>query len=83
MQSSNSLSTKLAPSGAILLGVRIYNLGGDTIRRKDTFYKLTDEIHKAFSSTGYTGKSMKKGTDILMFTSIKNDTVYTGIGDKN
>ena len=46
-------------------------------------YELTDEIHKALSSTGYTGKSMKKDSDISMFKNIIDDVEYESIGDRN
>ena len=80
--SLNSLKIKSAPSGATILGVPIYTLGGDKMRIRDNDYELTPEIYKALSSTGYTGKSMKKKSDILMMTNILHELGYTGIGDE-
>ena len=31
---------------------------GDSMKMKDNVYDLTPEMHKALSSTGYTGKNM-------------------------
>ena len=40
--------------------------------------KITPETHKSLSPTGYTGKTMKKDSDILMMNNIINDIGYTG-----
>ena len=82
MSSLNSLKLKSSPFGATILGVPIYTLGGDKVRIHDNDYELTPEIYKALSSTGYTGKSMKKESDILMMSNILNELSYTGIGDR-
>ena len=82
MSSSNSLKTKSPPSGATILGVPIYTLGGDKLRTRDNDFELTPENYKALSYTGYTGKSMKYDIDILMMNNIINDLGYTGVGDR-
>ena len=82
MCSLDSLKKKPSPSGATILGVPIYTLGGDKLRIRDNVYELTPEIYKALSDTGYTGKNMKNENDILMMYNIINDLGYTGIGDK-
>ena len=82
MSSANSLKITSSPSGASILGVPVYTLGGDRIQIKGNIYDLTPEIYKALSDTGYTGKNMKNEYDILMMNNIINDLGYTGIGDK-
>ena len=81
LSSSNSLKIKPSPSGATILGVPFNTLGGDRIQTKDNIYDLTPEIYKALSNTGYTGDTMKNAADILMMNNIKNDLVFTGVGD--
>ena len=83
MSSLNSLKIIASPSGPTLLGVPIYTLGGDRIQIKDNIYDLTPQIYKALSDTGYTGKTMKNESDILMMNNIKNDLGYTGVGDRD
>ena len=58
-------------------------LGGDSWKIGDNVYEITPEIHKALSSTRYTGERMKKENDILMMNNIIIGLGYTGIGDKN
>ena len=82
MSSLYSLKIKPSPSGATILGVPIYTLGGDKLRIRDNVYELTPEIYKALSYTGYTGESMKKASDILMMNNIIRDLNYTGDRDK-
>ena len=82
MSSLNSVKIKPSPSGATVLGVPIYTLGGNNLRIRDNVYELTPEIYKALSYTGYTGKTMKNENDILMMYNIINDLGYTGIGDR-
>ena len=82
MSSSNSLKIKSSPSGALILQVPIYTLGGDRIRINDNIYDITPEIHKALSSTSYTGKTMKNENDIVMRNNIIRDLGYTGKGDR-
>ena len=55
MSSANSLRIKSSPSGASILGVPTYTLGGDKLRIRDNEYDLTPEKFKALSFTGYTG----------------------------
>ena len=81
MSSANSLKINSTPSGATILGVPIFTLGGDRIQIKDNVYDLTSEIYKALSYTGYEGKNLKNEYDILMLYNIINDLGYTGIGD--
>ena len=81
MSSANSLKITSTPSGASILGVPIYTLGGDTIRIKGNDYDLTPETYKALSYTGYDGKNLKNENDILMLYNIINDLGYMGIGD--
>ena len=83
MSSLNSLKIIASSSGPTILGVRIYTLGGDRIQIKDNIYDLTPEIYKALSDTGYTGKTMKNESDILMMNNIINDLGYTGVGDRD
>ena len=45
---------------AIIPGVPIYTPGGAKPKIKKYVYVLTEELYEAFSSTGYTFKSMKK-----------------------
>ena len=46
----------------------------------DIVYDSSPAIHKAQSSTGYTGKSMRKDGDISITNNFKNDLVYTDDG---
>ena len=81
MSSLNFLQIIASPSGPTILGVPIYTLGGDRMQIKDNIYDLTPEIYKMLSDTGYTGKSLKKESDILMMNNIIRDIGYTGVGD--
>ena len=83
MSSANCLRIKSSLSGASILGVPIYTLGGDKLRIRDNDYELDPEICKALSYTGYTGKSMTKENDILMMNNIINDLGYTGVDDRH
>ena len=76
-------SSKSSPSGATILGVPIYTIGGDKLRIRINDYELTPEIYKALSSTGYTGNTTKNENDILMLNNIINDLGYTGVGDRD
>ena len=82
MSSANSLKIKASASAETILGVPIITLGGDRIQINDNVYDLFPEIYKALSYTGYTGKSMKRASNILMMNNIKIDLGYTGVGDK-
>ena len=81
MSSANSLKINSTPSGALILGVPVYTLGGDRLQIKDNVYDLTPEIYKALSFRRCDGKTMKNENDILMLYNIINDLGYTGIGD--
>ena len=83
LSSLNSLKIKPSPSGATILGVAINTLGGDKWRIRDNEYELTAELYKALSFTGYTGKSIKIESEILMMSNILNDLGYTGIDDRD
>ena len=77
MSSSNSLKIKSPLSGATFLGVPVYTLGGD-----NNTYDMTPEIHKALSSTYYTGKTTKNENDVLMSNNNIRDLCYIGRGDR-
>ena len=81
MSSAISLKITSTPSGATILGVPIYTLGGDRMQIKDNTYDLSPEIYKGLSYTGYDGKTMKNENDILMLNNIIRDLGYTGTGD--
>ena len=72
MSISNSLKRKSSLSGATILGVPVYSLGGDILRIRDDDYELNPAFFKALSYTGYTGKTMKNEKDILMMNNIIN-----------
>ena len=59
MSSPISLKIRPSSSGATILGVPIYILGGDKLRIRDNIYELSPEIFKALSYTGFTAKTMK------------------------
>ena len=82
MSSPNSLKIQSSSSGAQILGVPIYTLGGDKLRIRVNDYEETLDIYKALSFTGYTGNSMKKASDILMMHNFIRDLGYTGDGVK-
>ena len=66
--------------GASINGVPVLVLGGDSWKIGDNVYEITPEIHKALSSTLYTGETMKNENDILMLNNILRDVKYTGVG---
>ena len=82
MAGRNSLKIKPSSSGATFFGVPIYTPGDDKLRIRNNVYDLTPEISEALSFIGYTGKSMKRSSDILMMENIINDLGYTCVGDK-
>ena len=59
MSSANSLRIKSSLFGASILGIPINTLDDDIIQINDNIYDVTPEIHKALSSTTYTGKAKK------------------------
>ena len=81
MSGANSLKIISTPSGATILGVPVYTLGGDRIQINGNDYNLTPEIYKALSYTGYEGKNLKNEDDVLMLYNIIKDLGYTGRGD--
>ena len=84
MNSKNSLKITQDESGrANILGVPIQISGADTIKINENIYELTSEIYNALSDTGYTGKTMKNESDILMMNNIIRDLGYTGDDDRN
>ena len=72
-----------SPSSATILGAPIDALGREKLRIEDNVYDLSPELHKALSSMGYSGKTMKNENDILLMNKIKIDLKYLGIGDKS
>ena len=84
MNSKNSLKITQDESGkANFLGKPIQISGADTMKINENIYELTPEIYNALSDSGYTGKTMKKGSDILMMNSIIRDLGYTGVDDRD
>ena len=84
MNSKNSLKITQDESGrANILGIPIQISGADTIKINENIYELTSEIYNALSDTGYTGKTMKNESDILMMDNIIRDLGYTGDDDRN
>ena len=84
MSSKNSLKIDQdeRTGGASINGIPVLILGGDSMKIGDNVYEITPEIHKALSSTGYTGENVKNENDILLMNNILRDVNYTGIGDK-
>ena len=82
MFSLNCSKIKSSRSGATILRVPIYTLGGDKLRIRSTVFEITTDIYDALSFTGYNGDTMKSQNDILMLNNIVNDLGYTGVGDK-
>ena len=84
MSSKNSLKIDQdeRTGGASKNGIPVLILGDDSMKIGNNVYEITPEIHKALSSTGYTGENMKNENDILMRNIILRDVNYTGIGDK-
>ena len=48
------------------------------MKKLDNVYELTPEIFKTLSSTGCSGRTMKKENDIIMMKNILRDVGYTG-----
>ena len=83
MNCRNSLNvTRDEPGTANFLGVRIHRSEADTMKINESIYDLTPGIYKAFSSTSYTGKTMKNENYILTMYNIVRDLGYTGVDDK-
>ena len=82
MSSKNSLriDQEKRTGGASLNEIPVLIFGGHLLKIKDNVYEITPEIHKALSSTGCVGKSMKSENDILTMNNILRDVNYTGIG---
>ena len=67
MNNRNSLKITQDELGrANTLSVPIQISEGDTIKINENIYDSTPEIYKALSNTGYTVKTMKNESDILM-----------------
>ena len=61
MRSRKSLGKEQDDLGrATIFGVPIQVTSSNSLKTTDNHNNLTDEIHKALSSTGYSGKSMTK-----------------------
>ena len=75
-ESSNSISKKLTPTGKTINGVPVYTIGSNTMEINDNVYELTDEKHKALSSTGYSGEwwDHEENFCFLLFIVTKNWT---------
>ena len=84
MSSKNSLKVDQdeRTGGASINGIPLLIFGGNSMKTKDNVYEITPEIHKALSSTGYTGKTMKSENDILMMNIILRDVKYTSLRDR-
>ena len=88
MSSKNSLKRDqyVRTGGASLNEKPVLIFGGDSWKTGDNVYEVTPEIHKihkALSSTGYTGETMKNENHILTMINILRDGNYTGIGDRD
>ena len=70
--------TQYESGRAKILGVPIQISGADTIKINENVYELTPEIYSALSDSGYTGKTMKNESDILMMNNFISDLGYTG-----
>ena len=69
--------------GTSIIKIPVLILGGDSWKIGDNVCEITSEIHKALSSTGYTGETLKSENDILMMKNIFRDVNYTGRGDRD
>ena len=85
MSSKNSLKIDQdeRTGGPSINGIPILILGGDSWKIGDNVYEITPEIHKALSSTLYTGETMKNENDILMLNNILRDVKHTGERDRD
>ena len=84
MSSKNSLKVGQdeRTGGASINGISVLIFGGDSLKIKDNVYEITPEIHKALSSTGCTGETMKSENDIIMMNNILRDVNYAGVRDR-
>ena len=65
-----------------ILGIPIKSLGGDRILVNDNnIYEFSREIHRALSSSTYTGKSMKNENDRRNLYNFLTDIGYSGVFD--
>ena len=83
MSCSNFLRIKSSPSGATILRIPTFTLGGDKLRIRDTIYELTPEIYEALPFKGYTGRTKKNENDNLMMNNFLRDLGNAGIGDRS
>ena len=81
-KNSSKIDQHERTGGASLGGIPVLIFGGDSMKIKDNIYEITPEIHKALSSTGYTGETMKSENDTLMMNNVLRDVNYTGIRDR-
>ena len=72
MSSKNSLGIDqdTRTVGASINDKPVLIFSGDSTKIGDEVYEITPRIHKALSSTGYTGENMKNENDILMMNKI-------------
>ena len=83
MNRRNSLKLKQDDSSRpSILRIPFQTWSDDTMQINVNNFDLTPEIFKALSSASYTGKTMRKYSDILLMNNIKNDLDYTGLGGK-
>ena len=82
MSSSNYLGINSFFSGATILGVPIETLSGNKLRIDDNVYEFSPEVHKALSSTAFSGKTMKNENDFIRMNVFINGLSYTGVGGK-
>ena len=65
-----------------ILGIPIRSVGGDKIQLYDNIYEFTPEIHKAFSNSSYTGKSMENKDHRRTLNKFLVDIGYNGQHDE-
>ena len=78
-KNSFKIDQDVRTGGASINEKPVLILGGDSWKIGDNVYEITPEIHKALSSTGYTGETMKNEYDILMMNNNLRDVNCTGI----
>ena len=83
-EESNALKlVKDEDDNLTILGIPIKSLGGDKVLiNNNRVHDLSTEMHKALSSSSYTGKSMKNKEDQLKLYNFLTDLGYTKIRGK-
>ena len=82
-KNSSKIDQDERTGGASINGIPILILGGDSWKIGDNVYEITPEIHRALSSTLYTGEIMKYENDISMLNNNIRDVKYTGERDRD